>query len=92
MIGNILINFLERYLVIFTAAILRHTCTPNVSPHGLLHTVLHIHVYEKTYNLYRSRVFRPRSIYNTKYMVTNSLCCYVALTIRLLTIWPHVHA
>ena len=39
-------KIIER-LVIYISAILGHTCTPNVSPHVPVRTVVHIHVYEK---------------------------------------------
>ena len=38
---------IERLLVISIPAIQRHTCTPNVSPHVPVRTVVHKHVYEK---------------------------------------------
>ena len=84
MIGNIIIKFLERYLVIFTSAILRHTCTPNVSPHGPLRTVLHIHVYGKTYNLYRSWVFRLNPCLDQEAFITQSTWSQIVYAAMLL--------
>ena len=52
--------------MIFISAIRRHICTPNVSPHVPVRTVVHKHVYEKHYDLHiEIRYIDQEAFHNT---------------------------
>ena len=80
----------------------RYTYTHNASPHLPVRTVLYtykciymcmclcMYIYIEKRLAYRNLYLDKEAFCNTKCMVTNNPTCYSALTIRLLTISPHM--
>ena len=69
--------------MISISAILRHTCTPNVSPHVHVSvcTVVHIHVYEN-----HEFCILKSGIETTKHFITQSTWSQIVLAATLLTL------
>ena len=63
-------------MVISNSAILRHTCTPNVSPHVQVRTVVDIHVYEN--------ILLRFAINEIRYLITQSTWSQIILAATLL--------